>query len=281
MKEPQKKSISKHLKEKASSYGKNLKRKKISYLHKLFRNKGSGFYGVGYIVTLLYLEVSSFLEEVSEFSFSFDNLLGQIISHIISFSFETIVNLIKATIWPVIVYSNFNQTQAIALLSVMAVLYFYANKRWNIAEVYEKKFGIQSATEISKLWHNKNPKFGDSSPLIIEDDESILYQLAIDARQKRLENWRHQPESCFALIVLLQSDSKKKVPSYCSEIIFSAIDEKIDVDMSLQQQFYFYQGALNSPSKKQQKILDKAYSKLRKQLPQSDRAMFDKLIEQQ
>ena len=280
MKEPQNKPISKHLKDKVSNFGKNLKRKKITYLHKLFRNKGSGFYGVGYIVTLLYLEVTAFFEEVSEFSFSLDNLLGQIISHLISFSIETFVNLIKAAIWPFIVYTNFNQNQTILLLIVTGILYYYANKRWNISEVYEKKFGIKTAAEIINQWNQKNPHLGDSNPLIIEDDESIMHQLAIDANQQRLDNWRHQPESCFALIILLQAQPNCDNLKYCCEVVCSAINDKIDAEMSPQHRFYFFRSALDSESKKQQKMLSKAFTKLRKQLPASKRDEFDKLMQQ-
>jgi uncharacterized protein (DUF924 family) len=280
MLEPQNKPIATKLKEKASSYGKNLKRKKITYLHKLFRNKGSGFYGVGYIVTLLYLEVTAFFEEAAEFSFSWDNLIGQLVSHFISFSIETIVNLIKASIWPFIVYSNFTQAQAVILLVLTAVLYFYANKRWNISEVYENKFGIQSASEIIHLWQENNPNFGDFKALIIDDESSILYQLAVDADQQHLENWRHQPESCFALLILLLSEPKHPNLEYCCDVVFAAIDEGIDVEMPTNQRFHFYQSVITSASKRQQKILHKALSRLRKKLSSSEQSQIDNLLNQ-
>ncbi len=278
----EKKPIAKHIKDKASFYGKNLRRKKISYLHRLFRNKGSGFYGVGYIITLLYLEATAFIEEVSEFSFSFDNVLSRIISHLISFSIETVINFIKATIWPFIVYSNLNQNQAIAFLGITVTVYYFANKKWNFYQIYETKFGNHLAPEINQAWEQNNPNFGDAkAPNAIDflqasEKEVVFSELIEKARLQQLDNWRHQPDSCFALLVLLQVETVNQ--QYCEEIIAAAIEQKLDLEMSPKQRFYFYSPIHNSESKKLQKIAKKSFSKLRKALPRSETELLDTLI---
>ena len=65
-----------NLKQTVTGLEKNITHKKITHVHKLFRHKGTVFYTIGYIETLLYLEIITFLDEVTDFDFSFDDLFS-------------------------------------------------------------------------------------------------------------------------------------------------------------------------------------------------------------
>ncbi len=282
--EPSNKKFSQRLKDKAVHTGTNFKRRKISYLHRLFRNKGSGFYGVGYILTFLYLEISAAISEISEFEFSVEDLAGQIISHLISFSIETLVNFIKATIWPFLVFTQFSDKVGIGIVLGAFVVYYLANKKWNFYDQYQQRFSNDSVNQIILNWEQQNSHFTNCNsiqPLSFNAEGESIETLLKAANNQQLEEWRHQPASCFALVTLLQYQQTlpESNSEYLFQVIVGAIEEKLDSEMTHSQRCFLYLPLYLSSDNKLHKRGRKNYSKLRKTIPKELRDKLDSFIE--
>ena len=73
------------------------------WLGKVWKVRGGGLYAVGYIVCFVYFEIQMFVGEVAESSGVVDFFRSQIGEMLFRFFTETIVNMVKAFIWPVYV----------------------------------------------------------------------------------------------------------------------------------------------------------------------------------
>jgi hypothetical protein len=69
------------------------------WLIALWATRGGGFYGLGYVVTFVVLEVISLEQGVLSGSSSF--IAAQAVQYVIGFSIDSIGNTIRAAIWPV------------------------------------------------------------------------------------------------------------------------------------------------------------------------------------
>ena len=71
------------------------------WLGELWKLRGGGLYAVGYIVCFIYFEIQMFVGEIAESSGVADFFRSQISEFLFRFFTETIVNMVKAFIWPV------------------------------------------------------------------------------------------------------------------------------------------------------------------------------------
>ncbi len=85
------------------------------WLGKVWKIRGGGLYAVGYIVCFIYFEIQMFFGEVAESSGVVDFFRSQIAEILFRFFTETIVNMVKAFIWPVYVVGINPPYGAIAL----------------------------------------------------------------------------------------------------------------------------------------------------------------------
>ena len=71
------------------------------WLIALWQNKGGGFYGLGYVVTLIALEVVTLTSSVSGSSSVTGFIAGQAIQYLLRVSIESIFNTVLALLWPI------------------------------------------------------------------------------------------------------------------------------------------------------------------------------------
>jgi hypothetical protein len=86
-----------------------------SWLIALWATKGGGFYGLGYVVTFVVLELISLEQGVVNGTSSF--LVAQAAGYILRFSLESIGNTIQAALWPFLL---------IKWLGPLGILLFFA-----------------------------------------------------------------------------------------------------------------------------------------------------------
>jgi hypothetical protein len=93
-----------------------------SWLGKLWSTGGGGFYGLGYLINFVWLEVQLLTSEVAEAEGVFDFVSSQLIERITRFAIDSITNSIKAFLWPVKFISAY-ELWGIGILVVGSVLY--------------------------------------------------------------------------------------------------------------------------------------------------------------
>jgi len=78
------------------------------WLAKVWHTHGGGLYAVGYVVTFLYLEARSILEELAESTGPVDFLTGHLFEFIFRFLGDSIMNMVQALIWfiPVVQFKS-------------------------------------------------------------------------------------------------------------------------------------------------------------------------------
>ncbi len=72
-----------------------------SRFKKIWDVRGGGLYAVGYIVTFLYFEVRTVIGEIADATGLADFLSDQLLGFVIRFATDSLVNMVKAFIWPV------------------------------------------------------------------------------------------------------------------------------------------------------------------------------------
>ena len=85
------------------------------WVARLWHAKGGGFYGLGYVVAFLWLEVRSLTGELGESEGVTSFLAGQVFGYLIRFSIESFFNAITAILWPAMLFQSLG-VWAIALL---------------------------------------------------------------------------------------------------------------------------------------------------------------------
>lgn len=93
-----------------------------SWLGKLWSTGGGGFYGLGYLINFLWLEVQLLSSEVAEAEGVFDFVSSQLFERITRFAIDSFTNSIKAFLWPVKLISAY-ELWGIGILVVGSVLY--------------------------------------------------------------------------------------------------------------------------------------------------------------
>lgn len=67
-------------------------------------SKGGGFYGLGYVVVLIVLEVRAFTSDIGSSDSVMGFVGGQIVGYLVRVSIQSLVNVIQALIWPIHVF---------------------------------------------------------------------------------------------------------------------------------------------------------------------------------
>jgi len=67
----------------------------------LWSARGGGFYGLGWSLTFIALEVQFFVSEVAQSNGIFDFVGGQLIEYVLRFGLMSVVNSLLALVWPV------------------------------------------------------------------------------------------------------------------------------------------------------------------------------------
>lgn len=68
---------------------------------KVWKIRGGGLYACGYAITFIVLEVSTVVGEIAESDSVRDFLSEQLVEFIFRFAGDSLVNLVKALMWPV------------------------------------------------------------------------------------------------------------------------------------------------------------------------------------
>jgi hypothetical protein len=66
----------------------------------VWRARGGGFYGIGYVIAFVYFEISIFAGEFSESDSVSGFALGQILEYVLRFSVLSFFNVFRALLWP-------------------------------------------------------------------------------------------------------------------------------------------------------------------------------------
>jgi len=72
-----------------------------TWFGKVWKVRGGGLYAVGYAVTFAYLEVTTIVSEFAESESLADFFTEQLFEFVIRFATDSLVNLVKALVWPV------------------------------------------------------------------------------------------------------------------------------------------------------------------------------------
>ena len=91
-----------------------------------WRSRGGGWYGIGYIVTLLYWEVKLFVQDIAEAGGVVELLTSQLGQLLFRWFSESITNMVLAFTWPVRLLELAGTLPGIALL----VLIHYGFEYW-------------------------------------------------------------------------------------------------------------------------------------------------------
>jgi DNA integrity scanning protein DisA with diadenylate cyclase activity len=97
------------------------------WLVKLWASRGGGFYGLGYVVTFIALEIQSLSGDLTSVS----GLVAQAAQYLIRFSIESFINGVSALIWPVYLF------QWLGGLGVVVLAVGYAGFEYAIRPVME------------------------------------------------------------------------------------------------------------------------------------------------
>ncbi|MEE8244615.1 MAG: hypothetical protein V3R27_06450 [Pseudomonadales bacterium] len=82
----------------------------------VWRSRGGGLYGLGYIVAFLIFEVQFVLTEVGESQGVVDFVSSQLIEYLLRFGLQSIINVFLALLWPLHVIDAFGVWGIVALI---------------------------------------------------------------------------------------------------------------------------------------------------------------------
>ncbi len=94
-------------------------------LLKVWRSQGGGLYGLGYIVTFVYLEIRLVITEFMDAESLIDFFTDQLFDFVLRFLGESLGNFIQALIWPLILIGEFGFTYGLIFLVVVYALFEY------------------------------------------------------------------------------------------------------------------------------------------------------------
>ncbi len=249
----------KKIQQSARDYHQSFKRRMFTRISMLFHTRGGSFYGVGYIFTLLFLELKTVIEEFAEFEFTIAGVAGQILEHIIHLSIESVLNIIYASIWPLMIFKQFSKPYNFIILIAIFVTYL----------LLRNKFNTRSVNSYLNIPEQRVQQIIDAIIMhkTIPDEINTLIQ---QAESCQLEHWRYQPDSCLALLLLLNFFSKNNSinQSYCEKIIMEALQADLHKHLSFKQQCYFYLPLHFSEKPALIKRAKKLYTRLNKKASQ-------------
>ncbi len=99
-----------------------------SRFRKVWDVRGGGLYAVGYILTFLFFEARTFVEEIAGSSGIVDFLTNQLFEFALRFVIGSFENMIKAFMWPVYIVRLYSPFGAIALGLAFVVFPKYLKK---------------------------------------------------------------------------------------------------------------------------------------------------------
>ncbi len=268
------------IKKHTRDWGYGYKRRLSTEFQRLWRTKSGGFYGIGYIISFVFLELRSFAEELINFDFTISGLIGQLISQILSFGVETLINSIQSFAWPWFFIKYFHWLPGAVLLVLGFFLHTWIVKKWDLTKVFGLKNSIiqqdvDSVLDICFVKDNQKQtialtddfdeylKSKGNLNLSASQTEKLHQQLNLSI-DFQLDDWRQHPDSCLALLLLVShlsttiSDDSKK---YCGQIIDEAIRLEVDEELNWLERCIFYLPLLKSSNPKQVKKMQKKISK--------------------
>ncbi len=104
-----------------------------AFLLGLWKARGGGYYGLGYVITFVSLEISMFFTDVNESEGLSDFVSEQVVSLIFRFAFESILNSFLALIWPVLLISRF-ELNGVIILAASFIIF-----QWGIKPRLDEK----------------------------------------------------------------------------------------------------------------------------------------------
>ncbi|PIP80473.1 MAG: hypothetical protein COW84_05055 [Gammaproteobacteria bacterium CG22_combo_CG10-13_8_21_14_all_40_8] len=279
------------IKHHTGQWSKGYKRRLLTEFHKLWRSKSSGFYGLGYIATFIYFEVMAFFKEIIEFDFSFSGIIGQIITQLISFSIQTIINTVQAIIWPFTFIHYMSAVPGFLLLAAGYFIHAWVSKKWDLDELVRIKSVDMSEVEsvlnycfnesdsqdikLTKTMQDAfNGKFNRIQPQALPKEWQALLE---KAENHQLEEWRHYPRACLALLLLLKvftTEDNKFTNSYADEVLKEALHLELEEELHWKMQVVIYGFWLKSDQEKNKVKAQNKIRKLRKHCEKDPKNQF-------
>jgi hypothetical protein len=90
--------------------------------------RGGGLYAVGYILTFLFFEARTVVEEISKSTGLVDFLSDQLLGFVLRFATDSLVNMVRALIWPAYVVDLYPPYGIIALVIAFIAFPKYLKK---------------------------------------------------------------------------------------------------------------------------------------------------------
>lgn len=84
------------------------------WLAKLWASKGGGYYGLGYVITFVVLEIRSLAGGLTTIS----GLEAQVAQYVLRFSLDSLRNVVSALIWPAHLFEWLGTTAGLVALAV-------------------------------------------------------------------------------------------------------------------------------------------------------------------
>ena len=117
-----------------------------SWFAKIWEVRGGGLYACGYAVTFAYMEVKMFVNDVLQSDSFVGFIASEVIEIVMHFAVDSIINMVKAFMWPVYVIQLYPPYGLIALAAAFVLFPIFLKKpitRWlfpdGVEPVEEKK----------------------------------------------------------------------------------------------------------------------------------------------
>jgi len=108
------------------------KQQALRYARSRFRKvwdvRGGGLYAVGYILSFLFFEARTVVEEISESTGLGDFLRDQLLGFVLRFATDSLANMVRALIWPAYVVDLYPRYGIIALVIAFIAFPKYLKK---------------------------------------------------------------------------------------------------------------------------------------------------------
>jgi hypothetical protein len=126
------------------------------WLVRLWVTKGGGFYGLGYVVTFVWLEIRAISGDIGGGGDIGDIITAQILQYIFRFSLDSLLNAIFAVIWPIYLLQWANGFGIVALIGAYAVY------RYTVHPVLESRIPELKAAREAKEAKAARKKGGEA-----------------------------------------------------------------------------------------------------------------------
>jgi hypothetical protein len=125
----------------------------------IWRSRGGGFYGLGYLIAFVVLEIRMVVDDIMGASSVADFALGRLLELVFRLGFLSFINVFQALLWPVFVLELLGSLGIIALIgSYLAFEYalkpgierLFPELAEHRAEVAARKAGEKAAREAKR-----------------------------------------------------------------------------------------------------------------------------------